>query len=115
MPFRPPDRSVSVMERTVREILQIRCRLRAVGLDAAVTHGREQRTVLGGWSIGLAALGLVVPGPSVLALVLAAVGSVKAKRARLTSDGRLGVGATFGGLGVVLWSLVVVVTRLNGG
>jgi RsiW-degrading membrane proteinase PrsW (M82 family) len=115
MPFRPRDRSVSVMERTVREILQIRCRLRAVGLDAAVTHGREQRTVLGGWSIGLAALGLVVPGPSVLALVLAAVGSVKAKRARLTSDGRLGVGATFGGLGVVLWSLVVVVTRLNGG
>lgn len=115
VPFRPPERATTPMERTVREILRIRQRLRAVGLEAAVTHGREQRTPLGGWSIGLAALGLVLPGPSVVALVLAAVGSVQAKRARLTSDGRLGVGATFGGLGVVLWSLVVVVTRLNGG
>jgi hypothetical protein len=114
-PFGPPEQAASTMERTVREILRIRRRLRALGLDAAVTHGRVQRTALGGWSIGLAAVGLVLPGPSVLALVLAAVGTLRAKRARLTSDGRLGVGATFGGLGVVLWSLVVVISHLNGG
>jgi RsiW-degrading membrane proteinase PrsW (M82 family) len=114
-PQRPVNRSMSAMERNVREILRIRRCLTAVGLDAAVTHGREQRTALGGLSIGMAALGLVLPGPSLVALVLAAIGSAQARRARLTSDGRLGVGGTFGGVGIVLWSLVVVISHLNGG
>jgi protease PrsW len=114
-PHRAADRSASVMERCLREILLIRRRLDAVGIRAAVTHDREQRTALGGWSIGLAALGLLLPGPSVVALLLAAIGTAQARRTGLTSDGRLGVGATFGGIGAVLWSLVAVISRFNGG
>lgn len=103
------------MERCVRQILEIREQLMALGIDAAGRHGREQRTALGGWSIAFGALGLVLPGPSLVAMLIAAIGSALARRNRITSDSRLAVGTMLGMLGVLLWSVALLILRLRGG
>ncbi|MGA8116068.1 MAG: PrsW family intramembrane metalloprotease [Actinocatenispora sp.] len=103
------------LEKCVAEILAARERLMALGVPVAGRYGREQRTPLGGWSCVLAVLGLVVPGLSVLALGLAGLGTLLARRQRIAPDNRLGIGTSIAVLATALWVVVYLLHGFNGG
>lgn len=96
----------AVLERCVRDILVVRERLWSLGITVAGRRGQTQSTVLGPVSIVLAAAGFVLPGLSLVSLVLWLIGTRRARRARLAPDSRLGTGASVGFLALALWIVV---------
>ncbi len=110
-----PNPRSQALERCVQDILEAREKLRALGIRVAGRFGREQRTPLGVWSCVLAVLGLVVPGLSVLALALVALGTWQARRQRLSPDNRLGLAGSIGTLATALWIVVYLLHGFNGG
>jgi hypothetical protein len=112
---RNPNPRSAALERCVKDILSARAKLVSLGVPVAARYGREQRTPLGLWSILFAALGLVVPGLSVVALLLAGIGTLRARRERLSPDNRLGVATSVGVLATALWIVVYLLHGFNGG
>lgn len=112
---RNPNPRTPALERCVREILLARQRLIALGIPVAGRYGREQRTPLGGWSCALAIAGLLVPGASVLALILVGIGTVSARRQRISPDNRLGMASSIGVLATALWIVVYLLHGFSGG
>lgn len=112
---RNPNPRTPALERCVREILLARQRLVALGIPVASRYGREQRTPLGGWSCALAITGLLVPGASVIALILVGIGTVSARRQRISPDNRLGMASSIGILATALWTVVYLLHGFSGG
>lgn len=110
-----PNPRSAALERCVLDILTARERLIALGISVAGRYGREQRTPLGGWSCAAAVVGLVVPGLSVLGLVLAGWGSLQARRQRIAPDNRLGIGSSIAVLATALWIVVYLLHGFQGG
>ncbi|GAA4217286.1 PrsW family intramembrane metalloprotease [Actinocatenispora rupis] len=112
---RNPNPRSAALERCVRDILSARAKLVSLGVPVAARYGREQHTPLGMWSVVLAVLGLVVPGLSVVALALAGLGTLHARRQRLSPDNRLGIAGSVGVLATALWIVVYLLHGFNGG
>ncbi len=105
----------AAMDRCLRDIAYTRDRLTALAHAEAVAPASGRRTA-GGWgSVVFGVVGLLTPGGSVVALILAAVALRHARQRGRTPDPLLAVGVTLGVVGIMVWLVVLWISILNGG